>query len=116
MDEIDAREGRDDQLIGAISYIFGSYLCYRCATLASSQQDHTPTEYASELDSHADSPVVGQNKRIIETTIKTILVSGLKSDLGKPLRVPVVNSVVAYDCEFTGENYILVIYNDLHMK
>ena len=33
----------------------------------------------------------------------------------KPLRVPVVNAGVAYDCKFIGENYILVISNALHM-
>ena len=84
--------------------------------LASNQQDHTPTESATELDSHADSPVVGQIARIIETTSKTVLVSGFTRDLGKPLCVPVVNAAVAYDYEFTGETYILVIYNALHMK
>ena len=36
--------------------------------------------------------------------------------LGKPLCAPMFNIVVAYDCEFTGENYILVVYNALHMK
>ena len=116
MDEMDTREGREDQLIGAISSRFGSYLRYRCATLASSKQNHTPTESATELDIHADSPIVGKNERIIETTSKTMMVSGFTRDLGKPLRVPVVNSVVAYDCKITGEAYILVIYNDLHMK
>ena len=45
-----------------------------------------------------------------------MLVSGFTIDLGKPLCVPVVNAVVAYDCEFTEETYILLIYNALHMK
>ena len=97
MDEIDSRKGREDQSISAISSIFGSYLRYRCAALASSQQNYTPTESATELDSHADSPVLGQNAIIIETTSKTVLVSGFTSDLGKPLRVPVVTAAVAYD-------------------
>ena len=60
--------------------------------------------------------MVGRNSIIIETASKTVLVLGFTSDLGKPLRVPVLNAVVAYDCEFTGETYILVIYNALHMK
>ena len=94
---MDASKGREDQLIGAISSRFGSDLRHRCAALASSQQNHTPTESAIELDIHADSPIVGRNERIIETTRKTVLVSGFTSDLGKPLRVPVVNAVVAYD-------------------
>ena len=79
---MDASEGRDYQSIGAISYIFGSYLRYRCAALASSQQNHTSTESTIELDSHEDFPVVGLNARITETTSKTVLVSGFTSDLG----------------------------------
>ena len=43
-----------------------------------------------------------------------MLVSGLTSDLVKPLCVYVVNAAVAYDCKFIEENYILVIYNNLH--
>ena len=96
MDEINAREGRYYQSIGAISSIFCSYLRYRCSALALSQQDHTSTESATELDSHADSSVVGQNAIIIDTTRKTVLVSGFTNDLVKPLRVPVVNAIVAY--------------------
>ena len=84
--------------------------------LASYQQDHTPTESATELGIHANSPVVGRNTRIIETTSKIVLVSGFTSAVGKPLLVPVVNAVVAYVCKFTEETYILVIYNALHMK
>ena len=79
---MDAREGRDDQSIGTISSRFGSYLRYQCAALASFQPDHTPTESATEIDSHADSPVVGPNARIIETTSKTVLASVFTSYLG----------------------------------
>ena len=94
---MDARKGRDDQSIGAISYRIVSYLRYQCAALASSKQDHKPTESDTELDSHADSLVVGRNSRIIETTSKTVMASGFTSYLGKPLCVPVFNAVVAYD-------------------
>ena len=95
VDEMGAHKGIDDPLIGSISSRFGSYLHYRCAVLASYQQYHTPTESATELDICADSPVVGQNTIIIETTSKTVLVSGFTTDLGKPLGVPVVNAVMA---------------------
>ena len=53
---------------------------------------------------------------MIETTSKTVLVSGFTSYLGKSLCVPVVNAVVVYYCKFTGETYILVIYNAFRMK
>ena len=107
---MDAREGSDDQSMGAISSRFGSYLRYRCAALASSRKYHIPTESATEINSHAAPPVLGQNAIIIETTIKIMLVSGFTSDLGKPLRVPVVNavllvvSIIIAFCPNTGES------------
>ena len=58
---------------------------------------------ATELDSHADSPLVDRYARILETTNNTALVSGFTSDLGKPIRVPIVIATVAYDCEYTGD-------------
>jgi len=70
----------------------------------------------TELDSHADSPVVGKFCKTLELTGKTVKVSGFTSDLGKPLEVPVANAAVAYDCEYTGKTYILVIYNALYFR
>ena len=74
------------------------------------------TVSATELDSHADSPVVGRFTRTLEDTGIQASVSGFTSDLGKPLTVPVVNAAVAYDCEFTGETRIMIICNALHFK
>ena len=69
-----------------------------------------------ELDSHADSPVVGKHARILERTDKTVKVSGFTEDLGGSLSVPVVNAAVAYDCDTTGNTYILIIHNALYLK
>ena len=70
----------------------------------------------TELDSHADSPVIGQYAKILEYTGRKAKVSGFTSSLGKPLTVPVVNAVVAYDCDITGETKILVICNALYFE
>ena len=67
---------------------------------------------ATELDSHADSPVVGWYSRILEETGRKATVSGFTSDLGKPITVLVVNAAVTYDCNV----YILVICNALYFK
>ena len=74
------------------------------------------TVTATELDSHADSPVVGKYARILEDTGRRATVTGFTSDLGKPMSVPVVNAAVAYDCELTGETHILVLCNALHFQ
>ena len=71
---------------------------------------------ATELDSHADSPVVGQYSKILEDTGRKATVSGFTNDLGKPMTVPVVNAAVTHDCEVTGRTYILIINNALYFQ
>ena len=67
------------------------------------------------MDSHADSPVVGKNAFIISTQDKKITVNGFTDALGSKI-VPVVDAAVAYDCEFTGRVYILIIRNALYFE
>ena len=71
---------------------------------------------ATELDSHADSPVVGKYARIVEETGKYVNVSGFTKSLGKPLSASVVTAAVAYDCEISGDTYIMIIHNALHIN
>ena len=68
-----------------------------------------------ELDSHADSPVVGANARILERTGRTVSVCGFTDELGKPLLVDVVNAAVVFDCPTTGNSYVMVLNNALHV-
>jgi len=95
---------------------FNNYLCSRFPhyICASSNHEDTTTLSTTELDSHADSPVVGKYCKILELTGTMVKVSEFTSDLGKSLEVPVVNAAVAYDCDYTGSTYILVIYNALY--
>ena len=55
-----------------------------------------------ELDSHADSPVVGNGAHVLEHTGKKVSVSGFTDELGKPMLVDVVHAVITYDCAQTG--------------
>ena len=67
------------------------------------------------MDIHADSPVVGKYAFIISTQDRKITVNGFTNFLGSKT-VPVVDAVVAYDCEFTGKIYILIIKNALYFE
>ena len=101
-----------------VSESFGSYLASRIKQGISTAKvdeihDHIT---ATELDSHADSPVLGRYSRILEETGQTVKVSGFTSELGEALEVPIANAAVAYDCDLTGETHILVIYNALYFK
>ena len=68
-----------------------------------------------ELDSHADSAVVGGGCRIIERTGRRVHVSGFTDRLGKPMSVDVVHAGIMYDCESTGSKYLFIIRNALYV-
>ena len=79
------------------------------ASTSSSSQSRT------ELDSHADSPVVGKNAIILYKTDMTVNVTPFSDDFGMMPEVPVVHAAVAYDCPVTGLTSILIINNALYI-
>ena len=68
----------------------------------------------TELDSHANMPVVGRNCYILSELGKYIDVS-LFTLPYKALRAPVVDVVRQYDSPYDGKSYVLVIRNALHV-
>ena len=85
----------------------------RVAAMQSEELDHDAL--ALELDSHADSPVVGKYARILEDTQRKASVSGFSDQLGAPLEVKIVNAAVLYECDITGLCYLLIIRNALYL-
>ena len=69
-------------------------------------------ESQTELDSHANMPVVRKEALIVEQSGKTVEVSPFTPDY-KPIKVEVVNAVLKYDSPLDGREYILVIQNAL---
>ena len=70
----------------------------------------------TELDSHADSPVVGKYARIIWRTEKKVNVSGFTDELGDCVNIPVVHAAISYDDPYTGETSTLIVNNALYFK
>ena len=66
----------------------------------------------TELDSHANMPVVRREALIVEQSGKTVEVSPFTPDY-KPIKVKVVNAMVQYDSPLDGREYMLVIRNAL---
>ena len=95
-----------------ISSAFSAHILHRIAQ-ASTIDNGTS---AIELDSHADSPVVGMHASIIRMTGKQVKVSGFTDRLGSAIPVDVVDAAVVYDCEYTGKSYTMIIRNALYMK
>ena len=71
-------------------------------------------ESHTELDSHANMPVVGREALIVEQSGKTMEVSPFTPDY-KPIKVEVVNAIVQYDSPLDGKEYMLVIQDALHV-
>ena len=93
-----------------VTGIFAATICHRIA--ASSEE---VDEGQLELDSHADSPVLGKGAIIVRKTDRTVSVKGFADEIGNPISVPVVDGLVAYDCEYSGETRLLIIRNALHL-
>ncbi len=68
----------------------------------------------TDLDSHANMPVVGRDAFVLATLDKNCEVSPFTPDY-KPMVVPLVDAAVRYDCPFTGKTVILVLRNALHV-
>ena len=68
-----------------------------------------------ELDSHADSPVVGSKDLIIRKHAGKVRVNGFTPALGSKT-ADVVDTEISYEYEFTGKVLIMKIRNGLHLK
>ena len=58
--------------------------------------------------------MVGRYSSVLEDTGSNAIVTRLTSESEEPITVPVVAAAVAYDFEYTGKTFILVIYNALY--
>jgi len=68
----------------------------------------------TDLDSHANMPVVGCNAYVLAESGKTVDVSPFTPDY-RTMEVPMVDAAVQYDCPYDGKSYILVLRNALHV-
>ena len=76
---------------------------------------HSTADPRTELDSHANMVVLGKHSFVFEATGKTCNVQGFSSELGQARNVPIVDGAIAYDCPITGQVYILLVRNALHI-
>ena len=67
----------------------------------------------TELDSHANMPVVGQHAYILAELGKYVDVNPFTPHY-KALRAPIADAVVQYDSPYDGKTYILVLQNAIH--
>ena len=71
-------------------------------------------ESRTDLDSHANMPMIGAGALVIAKTGKTCEVSPYTPDY-PPMKVPLVDAMVKYESPFDGRVFILLIKNALHV-
>ena len=96
---------------------------YLCAKILSSSADYqaegetSSADPCSELDSHANMVVLGQNCFVFDGIKgKTCEVEPFDPSIGTVKRIPVVDAAIAYDCPYSLKTYVLLIRNALHVK
>jgi len=70
----------------------------------------------TELDTHADTCVVGNNCLIVHEYDRWVTVTGYDPTQGSVKDLKVVGAVIAYDCPQTGEVIIIRINQAIHIK
>ena len=68
----------------------------------------------TELDSHANMPVIGRNAYILSKIGETVDVAPFTPDY-KPISVELVDAALKYECPYSGEVKILIIRRGLHV-
>ena len=97
--------------------ISNSHLCSLIATAHADEPELTAApgvESRTDLDSHANMPVVGAEAFIIADHGKTCEVSPYSPDY-EPMKVPLVDAAVKCESPFDEKVAILVIRNALHV-
>ena len=69
----------------------------------------------TELDSHANIPVIGRNPYILSKIGETVDVAPFTPDY-KPISVELVDAALKYECPYSGEVKILIIRRGLHVR
>ena len=68
----------------------------------------------TELDSHANMPVIGMNAYILSKIGETVDVAPFTPDY-KPISVELVDAALKYECSYSGEVKILIIRRGLYV-
>ncbi len=68
----------------------------------------------TELDTHANMPVVGRNAFVVARTGETVDVSPFTPDY-KPMQCSLVDAALLYECPYSGDEIILLVRNALYV-
>ena len=87
----------------------------RIAVAHSGPVKYKPVASRLELDSHADTIVAGANCCVLEYTGRECDVSPYSSDYSPVTGVPIVKAATVWQSHHTGQEYLLIFNQILHM-
>jgi hypothetical protein len=100
--------------INVPDYIYSLISTEMVSALDVYEDNEREEESRTELDSHANMPVVGRNAYIISDTGRIADVNPFTPDYDS-MQIPIVDAAVQYECPYDGQSYIFVIRNALHV-
>ena len=69
----------------------------------------------TDLDSHANTVVLGTHAFIFESTKRACNVQPFDPSLGIASKIQIVDGAIVYECPYTGEIYVIIVRNALHI-
>jgi hypothetical protein len=71
-------------------------------------------ESRTELDTHANMPVVGMNAMVIDDIGETVDVNAFSPNY-PALKAKLVDAAIRYDCPYNGKPYLLLVCNAVYV-
>ena len=84
-------------------------------TTFAEQRFEDPTEHPADLDSHADTCVVGKHALTVHLLDKKVNAAGFDPAQGKVKDLDLIAAALAHDCPMTGEVIILMTHQAVHV-
>ena len=75
---------------------------------ATLENDGNEANNRTELNSHANMVVIGQQSVIFDVTGLTCTVNAFTESAGKLDKVPIVDAAVAYNCPYLAKTFVLL--------
>ena len=97
------------------SHIISTALIAAASDENENNNDAQDSNSRTELDSHANMVVVGNNCLIVEWSGRTAIVNPFTPEYEALPEVPIVNAAVMYECPISGKECILLVQNALHV-
>jgi hypothetical protein len=82
--------------------------------ISTAEEEETEETSRTDLDTHANMPVVGRNVYILSDTGETALVAPYSPDY-EPKELRIVKAAALYSCPYTGQEVVLIIQQALHV-